>query len=694
MGRSSTSTPKVLAQLAAIRLLIHAGGLEVLFGDGGRIQDRRLLRHLPLPPDILETPSLGPVQRALSKRLSTLAVVAKELPRRAHLFHNLTWLGDSMGLDGLERDIVLLLTMAGSSDVLSRALDLLGHLRLQDVIHIVATALDVPEERVNKVLSHDSRLLQSGLLWIAPDLNMRWECKVGLLHGLVEQLVVEQADPAQLLRSNFRRAATGNLTIEDFRHLEPGISVVHRLLSSARTSRKGGVNMLFVGPAGTGKTSLAGALAKGLGLELFEVAVQDRLGTPLRGEARLGAMALAQQILGGDDKNLLVLDEAEGVFRGGTDDEELPSRRRSLGPTKARVNQLLETNRVPTLWLTNSLAGMDPAYLRRFAFVLQVPVPPRSVRARLLTEATEGLGLSQNWRQAAADHEGLSPALIHQAAGVVRSVCGTDVALAPDLVATAALNGQFRALDLRVLQDVTAAAEPGFRPDLANADTNLADLVEGLRTSGKGRICCFGEPGTGKSAFGRYLAKALDRPLLLKRGSDLLSKWVGATEQAIAKAFEEAQRDGAVLQLDEIDGLLGRRERAQHSWEVTQVNELLCQLEAFNGILVGTSNRIEAQDEAALRRFDVKIRFRPLLPHQQDSLLDEFASCMGLEVTAAARRHLQSLSGLTPGDFAAVYRQHRFHPVRDAEDLVDRLVKELAFKPQPHGRAIGFRGGA
>jgi len=694
MSKLSTSTPDVLAQLATIRLLLFAGGLEVLFGDGGRIQDRRLLRHLPVPPNILEAPSLGVVERALSKRLSTLAVVAKKLPRRAHLFHNLRWLGDSMGLDGLERDIVLLVTLAGSSDVLSRALDLLGHLRLQDVIRIVATALDVPEDLVNKALSPDGRLLQSGLLWIAPELNMRWDCKVGLLHGLGEQLVMEQSDPALLLRSNLRRATTGRLTIGDFHHLEPGLSIIGRLLSNARISQKEGVNILLVGPAGTGKTSLAGALASGLGFELFEVAVQDRLGAPLRGEARLGAMALAQQILGGDDMNLLVLDEAEGVFRGGTDDEELPSRRRSYGPTKARVNQLLETNRVPTLWLTNSLAGMDPAYLRRFSFVLQVPVPPRSVRARLLNEATEGLGLSPTWQQFASAHEGLSPAQIHRVADVVQKVCGEGGDLRPDEVATATLNGQFRALDLRLLQDVPPTTTPLFRPDLANADTDLLALVQGLRESGRGTICCFGEPGTGKSAFGRYLADALDRPLLLKRGSDLISKWVGGTERAIAQAFEEAHRDGAVLQFDEVDSLLGRRERAQHSWEVTQVNELLCQLEAFDGILVATSNRMESQDKAALRRFDLKINFRPLLADQQEALLEEFLKGIGLEATVLARRHVRNLVNVAPGDFAAVFRQHRFCPVRDAEDFVGRLAKELTFKRHPGGRPIGFGGGA
>jgi SpoVK/Ycf46/Vps4 family AAA+-type ATPase len=693
MRKMSTSTPEVRAQLAAIRLLLFGGGLEALFADG-RLQDRRLLRYLPLTHDILDAPSPALVHKALSSRLGTLAGIAKKLPRRAPLFRNLTWLGDCMGLDVLEQDIVLMVALASDSDVLGRTLELLGPLRLQEVIHVVAVALDVPEGDVTQALSPNGKLLRSGLLWVAPELNLRWECKLGLLHGLAEQLVVEQSDPALLLRSNLRRAEPGTLVLGDFCHLNPGLEIAQRLLGGAQTDGQVGVNILLVGPAGTGKTSLAGALATELGLNLYEVAVQNRFGNPLHGEARLGAMALAQEILGGDDRNLLVLDEAEGVFRGGTDDEEPGSRRRSYGPTKARVNQLLETNRVPTLWLTNSLAGMDPAFLRRFSFVLQVPVPPRSVRARLLNEATEGLGLSPTWQQFASAHEGLSPAQIHRVADVVQKVCGEGGDLRPDEVATATLNGQFRALDLRLLQDVPPTTTPLFRPDLANADTDLLALVQGLRESGRGTICCFGEPGTGKSAFGRYLADALDRPLLLKRGSDLISKWVGGTERAIAQAFEEAHRDGAVLQFDEVDSLLGRRERAQHSWEVTQVNELLCQLEAFDGILVATSNRMESQDKAALRRFDLKINFRPLLADQQEALLEEFLKGIGLEATVLARRHVRNLVNVAPGDFAAVFRQHRFCPVRDAEDFVGRLAKELTFKRHPGGRPIGFGGGA
>ena len=77
-----------------------------------------------------------------------------------------------------------------------------------------------------------------------------------------------------------------------------------------------------------------------------------------------------------------------------------------------------------------------------------------------------------------------------------------------------------------------------------------------------------------------YLKPSI-RPLLIKRGSDLISAWVGETEQNLAKAFHEAEDLQAILLLDEVDGLLQDRRQATRSWEVSQVNEFLVQLEAL-----------------------------------------------------------------------------------------------------------------
>lgn len=118
-----------------------------------------------------------------------------------------------------------------------------------------------------------------------------------------------------------------------------------------------------------------------------------------------------------------------------------------------------------------------------------------------------------------------------------------------------------------------------------------------------------GSPGTGKTEFVKYLGKATGGKVLVKMGSDILSKWVGGTKENIRSAFTEAETENAILFLDEIDGLVQDRTMAGHSWEVTQVNELLYQMENFKGMMVGATNFMSNLDAAIMRRFTFKLQF-------------------------------------------------------------------------------------
>ena len=112
-----------------------------------------------------------------------------------------------------------------------------------------------------------------------------------------------------------------------------------------------------------------------------------------------------------------------------------------------------------------------------------------------------------------------------------------------------------------------------------------------------------------------HLAEVLDRPLMLKRASDLQSKWLGEAEQNMARMFRDATTDGAVLLLDEADTFLRDRRGAEKSWEVSQVNEMLTQLETFHGVFIASTNLMESLDQAALRRFELKWATSSNFPH-------------------------------------------------------------------------------
>ena len=229
-----------------------------------------------------------------------------------------------------------------------------------------------------------------------------------------------------------------------------------------------------------------------------------------------------------------------------------------------------------------------------------------------------------------------------------------------------------------------------YRPELLQVDCDLEGVVHGLKERASGRLCLYGPPGTGKTAFGRYLSEVLDRPLLVKRASDLQSPYIGVAEKNMAKMFDEATSEGAVLLLDEADTFLQERQRAQRSWEISQVNEMLTQMESFEGIFIASTNLMESLDAASLRRFDLKIHFEYLKSQQAWGLFLDLAKRVGLVDCEPAHPALTNLKLLTPGDFANVLRQSRLRPIADAEDLVNRLRSECEAKPTGRKRAVGF----
>lgn len=81
--------------------------------------------------------------------------------------------------------------------------------------------------------------------------------------------------------------------------------------------------------------------------------------------------------------------------------------------------------------------------------------------------------------------------------------------------------------------------------------------------------------------------------------------------------------------LHEADSFLADRRDAQRNWEVTQVNELLTQMEAFEGIFVCTTNLLDKLDRASLRRFAFKVKFDFLNAEQRWAMFQNELARLG-----------------------------------------------------------------
>ncbi len=198
--------------------------------------------------------------------------------------------------------------------------------------------------------------------------------------------------------------------------------------------------------------------------------------------------------------------------------------------------------------------------------------------------------------------------------------------------------------------------------------------------------------GTGKTAFGHHIAKLLDKPLLVKRSSDIVSPYLGMTERNMAKMFSEAQSSNSILLLDEADSFLRERSGARHGWEVTAVNEMLTQMETFNGIFIASTNLMDQLDAASLRRFDLKIEFGYLKSEQSFSLLEDMSKKLSITLQGDELIELRQINNLTPGDFYNVARQSKLTRINDSSELLKRLSFECKSKVGGSVSRMGFIG--
>jgi len=609
---------------------------------------------------------------------------------------NLALIGDILELDSAQRVLLQFTCALHNSAALREFVDEgFGRLSRAAAAGLIATATGHPEDRVLAALDPRSRLVSSGILRVE-EASCDLSDKLGLKSGLLDAVLTPGLDYTTLLSRFLPEAPASTLSWPDLEHIAEPATMARDILAAALRTRRVGVNVLFYGATGTGKTELARLIAQDLGAKLFAAGRADNQGESASSQERLSSLLLGQRLLGGQGSAVLLFDEIEDLFDWEYSLLESGTIRGKSSMSKLWFNELLENNVVPTLWITNNTEGIDPAFLRRFAYAVEFRPLGARQRARVLTRHLgQDRALTHNDIDAIAQRYTASPA---ELASAVATACS----LAAEGRADRATLERVLAPKEKLVTGVDPSRRDVFdaaRYDLnaLNASRDLAAIADRLSdwkpTSEPGlSLCLYGPPGTGKSEYVRYLAYRMGRPIIHKRASDVLSAWVGSTERQIAAAFRQAENDDAVLLFDEVDSFLHERSGALRSWEVTQVNEFLQQLETFRGVFACTTNLWHKLDQAALRRFVFKVEFRYLRPEQALALFHStFSQTLGAlseHEGEHVRESLAQLHNLTPGDFAAVARQQRAVQTTCSE-LLAALLAEARGKRKAPG-ALGF----
>ena len=679
-----------LARLFALRALVHSGAAAALLTDSGYARPDvaaalGLEERCPADGDYSRGTATAALRQLLDEAEESAAANPPAFP--SPLARNLERLAELANLSSLDRRIMGLTALMRADRTLGAAGEALGPLTLQRVYEVVSDMLRVDLAEARAALGPDGRLHRSGLLCVDASAAYNFASKFDFPdQSFPERLIASDLEPIGLLAGVIARCQPAGLTLDDFEHVKLLPAALAYLRGAIATGRTG-ANMLLHGRPGVGKTQLALLLAAACEVPLHEVPSSDAAGDALSGVQRARGLRCAQAILAGQQhKSMLLFDELEDLAVPSASGDRL-----CVG--KSFFNRLLEETSVPTIYTSNSVAALDPASIRRFDVIIEVKAPEHAKRKQMIRRLVGDL-IGDEAVADLAGREAATPAVLTRASRVIELASGAGaIEPAEREITYRRLVGQtLRALgDKRPLEGAVDGIPGFYDPRTTNADCDLLQVADGLMRAGAGRLLMWGPPGTGKTAVGRWLSQRLGVSLQLERGSTLLGGVVGQTEANIAAAFRRARDARALLMIDECETFLASRQQAQRSWEISQVNEMLVQMESYDGLLLMSTNLVDVLDEAVRRRFDLVVRVGYLKPEQSLALLERHCAALGLPAPCdPARRTLAGLGNLTPGDFQLLARQHRLRPIADAIDFAARLRGESRHKDGPARQPMGF----
>ncbi len=480
---------------------------------------------------------------------------------------------------------------------------------------------------------------------------------------------------------------------------------------------KNGLSILLYGAAGAGKTSFAISLGALLGREVYFVAQNDHessRSSAYSANFRYAALAAAQRQLD-PDKCILVVDECDDMIeanRSGSLFGEFFAREDGA-QTKGMLNTVIDENRHTVIWICNSQQdAIAKSSRRRFDYSVLFDELLPETRVHIWENCLRRHGCEG--RLSAAYVAEVSRRYKVNAGGIELAVRNAVAVTAADadahafeeqiscfLQAHCALLGIRRTNDERLepARDYSLAGlniKSGIRPERI-IQVCRKYLEEQAKPGEAGRdrprmnLLLHGVPGSGKTEFVKYLAKTLGRKLNIKNASELLSMYVGGTEHLLASAFAEAERNGEILFIDEGDSMLSSRDHAQRSWEVSQVNTLLTEMENFNGIFALSTNLIQKLDPAALRRFTFRVHFDFLDAKGKEVFYQTYFQHLGLpELAPAELARLHAIERLTPSDFRNVRQQCYY--LADGNLTNAELIDALEAEAKSRASGEGYRG--
>jgi ATPase family associated with various cellular activities (AAA) len=652
---SSLEGERAASNVAYEELLPTLKDLQRQFGDVTSGQFTRLyLQGISVFP-LLEQNS-GTCRKAMRKWRKAAEVKAARFITSQE--QNVDWVAGLLGLDDVERKL-LIFQLNRHRPGFSQLFDLLMGSE-HAAAAILAATFNVGEPAVISALAENSKLVSSGLLGVHER-----PLRIDEFSLHLRATLNESADTEAEFLKRFLEPLTISPSTSSLARLHTDDEKILRGLLRLEVPKDHGLHTLVYGPKSVDKRDMLARLLQSEQIDGYAVVTKDVPSGDLPTWVHI-----AQRHLEKSRPNaVLIVDRTH---------EALASRRLSMfsifgmqddAPDEEdsrASDEGLTASRVRCVWLTDRAKLLSERNLGAFLFHCEALPGSRADRRERVTQVISDFGLSQQLERHLTKYSLLGEQQVRRAADLARLLHRASEEEDSNSAERERIIERAVAQSQKVLgRDHTEGLRDSvtaYSLDHLNIAGRFTpqQIVAALRKRPKGSLCFWGIPGAGKTQLAEYIAVELDLPILMRSASDLLSKWLGETEQQIAGMFAEAESEGALLFLDEADSFLRDRTLARAEWSVTQVNELLQCMERFEGIFIAATNLMDSVDAAAMRRFTWKLEFKALKSDQAWSMF-----CAEAEFDIAAepgrgeelKQQLAAIADLAPGDFATVKRQ-------------------------------------
>ncbi len=462
--------------------------------------------------------------------------------------------------------------------------------------------------------------------------------------------------------------------------------------------------ILLYGPPGCGKTLLAKVLASESEANMFSINGPEIM-NKYYGETEARLRDIFKEAKE-NSPSIIFIDEIDAIA---------PKREEAYGDVEKRVvaqllalmDGLTERGNVIVLGATNRPDSVDPALRRpgRFDREMEISVPNADGRLEVLQIHTRGMPIGDDveLKMLASELHGYTGAdmksLCREAAmkSIRRYLPKID--LETEKIPSKVLQSmEIKLIDFYdAMHEVVPTAMREFYVERSKVYwENVGGLDDAKKTLEENLISAmnepekfikmgikppkgallYGPPGCGKTILARALSTESGGNMILVRGPEILSKWVGESEKAIREIFRKAKSSSpCVIIFDELDSLAKLKSGDDNGVGETILSQLLTEMEEGSSsrvVVIGITNRPDMIDNAMLRsgRLDLRIFVPPPDEKGRMSIIEILTENMPLSSDVNLNEIAVATQNYTGADLAALCREAAVEAMQDGSTKI------------------------